>query len=72
MARQPRGFARERNGLEHPAEAVLGLLSRQELLWRLEQLTVAGFSSVPLLTAIPNRTRSDGVDRNAPAPAKQE
>src|SRR5688500_4269098 len=35
-------------------------------------LTVAGFSSVPLLIAIPNRTRSDGVDRNAPAPAKQE
>jgi hypothetical protein len=34
--------------------------------------TVAGCSSLPLLIAIPKRTRSDGVDRNALDPAKQE
>ena len=35
-------------------------------------LTVSACSSLPPLIAIPNRTRSDGVDRIAPAPAKQE
>ena len=72
MARQPRGFARERNGLEHPAEAVVGVLARSQLLWCLEHVDGGGLQQLPLLIAIPNRTRSDGVDRNAPAPAKQE
>ena len=35
-------------------------------------LTVDGSSSLPRSSAIPNRTRSDAVERNPPAPAKHE
>jgi hypothetical protein len=31
---------------------------------------VAGCTTLPVLNAIANRTRSDGVDKNAPAPKK--
>src|SRR5262245_22738515 len=36
------------------------------------RLMVAGCSSLPFIIASPNRTRSVGVDRKPPAPAKQE
>ncbi len=72
MARQSRWFARERNGLEVPAEAVAGLLARGQPLWCLEHFDGGGLQQLAAVDRHPERTRSDGVDRNAPAPAKQE
>ena len=71
MARHPRGLARKRMRLDLPAKAVAGLLARGQPLRRLEQFEGVGLQQACRWwrRPIPNRTRSDGVDRNAAAPA---
>src|SRR5918993_5520618 len=69
VADAARVFTGDRNGLEAQPRPypVSWPEANRWAAW--STWTVAGCSSVPPLIAIPNRTRSEGVDRNALAPA---
>ena len=64
MTQQPRGRAGKQDGADLPAQRKFGGGAGLEMEWRLEQPD--GFSR-GFSIADPRRTRSDGVERNAPA-----